>query len=185
MNTLKEIVQLDLERAKGLIKAVHPSPIDPQFRLANEAQEFWLAMTLSDEMGKRLDEITMLSDLMSAIQIKAYTFCAETIEPDGIFCYGQKSVDHPTEMYGFHETINRTPLEFSNRCEFTEEELKMYDKAFPRLRAYGEIVITDQLQEELEKWFGEKGKFPLVPINPKGKIKGFPSGWAKKLEICH
>lgn len=142
-------------------------------------------MTLSDDIFKRRIAISMVDQLMSAIKIKAYTCCEETIEPNGIFCYGQQIVGDKTEIYGLHETITPTPLGFTSRREFTQEELTGYRKEFPRFYSPAEVAITDSLQKELEQWFGAEGKFPLVAINPKGKIKGFLIGWAQKLEICH
>lgn len=163
MDNLKEIVQLDLERAKGLIKQIYPSPIDPQFRLLTETGEFWLGITLSEDMGKRTEQIFMILQLMSAKKTLAYTMCAETNKPDGITSFGQSMFGGIKNLYGLQETINRTPLSFTNRKTLNDDQLEAYGSMLP-LFSNTAVVVTDELEKELNKWFGNNGNFPLVPI---------------------
>lgn len=188
MNTLKEIVQLDLERAKGLIKAVHPSPIDAQFRLVMPTGEYWLGITLGDDEKERDERVKLIGDLFGVRGVSAYTLAVETNEPDGILCIGvcesdiglteetieefhninfsnisEKIAYETQDIFALYQTIDRNPLSFSEMTELKKEQTIQISTEFP-VNGMMRAILPRKRRNELEQWFGDNGKFPLVPI---------------------
>ena len=194
MENLREKVQLDLERARGLIEAVHPSPIDTHFRLVMPTGEYWLGITLGDDQKIRDERVGLIGDLFGTRGVYSYTLAVETNSPDGILCVGvqdkslrvpfgfsEESIDedyninfrndfermayNSQDTFALYKTIDRNSLSFSEVTELKKAQTAHLTAQFEIFTSMRKILPRNR-RDELERWFGTGGKFPLVPINP-------------------
>jgi len=86
--TLLELVRADLERAQRLIRKVHPEPIDPQFRIASPEGDWWIGITLTENMRERARRLALVSDFMAWKLSPGFILASELHEPDAALSIG-------------------------------------------------------------------------------------------------
>src|SRR3990170_5863764 len=96
----REIVLADLLRAQRLILRVQDE-IDPQFRIASPEGDWWIAITLADDLDERKRQMSLVSRFMQWKLSPAFTIASELKVPDAVYCIG---VSH-RECYGVMSLI--------------------------------------------------------------------------------
>jgi len=155
--TLRELVLADLQRAKRLIKRVHPDPIDPQFRIASAEGDWWIGITLTENAKERARRLALVSDFMAWKLSPGFVLATELHEPDAVLGLGLQHNDYAA----FISLIERKPLGFSTPKLVMRENM---DAAMLGLLPRGARTITKARAKELAAWFGAEGKFPAVKI---------------------
>jgi hypothetical protein len=155
--TLKELVQADLERAQRLIRKVHPDPIDPQFRIVSPEGDWWIGITLTENAKERARRLALVSDFMAWKLAPGFILASELHEPDAVLSLGLLHNDY----YALISLIERKPLAFSAPKLVKRENM---DAAMLKLLPRGSRTITTARAKELAQWFGPNGKFPAVHI---------------------
>jgi hypothetical protein len=154
--TFREIVHADLLRAQRLKLRIEDE-IDPQFRIASPDGDWWIGMTLDQDLAKREKQMRLVSRFMASKLSPAFTLASEIISPDAVYCIG---VSH-RECHAALSRILRKPLRFKeiewlSRAQIGDE----YVALLPR----GETKLDAKQIAELEEWFGPAGKYPAVRI---------------------
>src|SRR5262245_55598894 len=83
----RALVLADLLRAQRLILRVQDE-MDPQFRIASPEGDWWIAMTLSDDVEERERQFRRASNFMRWKRAPAFTLASELVEPDAACCIG-------------------------------------------------------------------------------------------------
>lgn len=104
--SIREFVLADLYRGQRLVTKVHPSPIDPQLRIASPEGDWAIAITLPDDQKQRAWRLALVSDFMAWKLAPAFIIASELYEPDCVYAMG---VSHK-ERYGCLSRINRKPI---------------------------------------------------------------------------
>ena len=154
---LKSFVKADIQRAIGLIKYVYPDPIDPQFRIATPDGDLWLGINLPDNIDERTNIFVLIKNLLAYKQAVAFTLATEIVEPDGIICVGVER----NNSVGLFCSISREPLNFAAPVELSRASI---DKEIIDLLPVGSRSFDKIEIQELQKWFGKHGRYPLVDI---------------------
>ena len=76
----REIVLADLLRAQRLIMRVQDE-IDPQFRIASPEGDWWIGITLSDDVEERKRQMGLVSRFMRWKMSPAFTLASEYAKP--------------------------------------------------------------------------------------------------------
>lgn len=158
LKNFRELVLSDLHQGQRLIKEFHPDPIDPQFRIATPAGDWWIAITLGDDGAERERRLQLVSDFMAAKLATGFVMVAELNLPDCVFAIG---VTH-------HETIccmslmTRRPLAFAEVRWMTSEE---FGDEVSGLLPRGARALSDDRLRQLHECFGPTGQFPAVKIS--------------------
>jgi hypothetical protein len=152
----REIVLADLLRAQRVILRIQDE-IDPQFRIASAAGDWWIAMTLDPNLAARRRQMRLISKFMAWKPSPAFTMASELMQPDAVICVG---VSH-RERYGVLSRIERKPLRFLPEQWLAPEQL---DPEVLAMLPQGAVSLTATELAELEEWFGSNGKFPAVRI---------------------
>jgi hypothetical protein len=152
----REIVLADLLRAQRLILRIQDE-IDPQFRIASEDGDWWIAMTLAPDLVARRWQMRLISKFMACKLSPAFTMASELMEPDAVICVG---VSH-RERYGVLSRIERNPVRFLPEQWLAPEQL---DPEVLAMLPHGASSLTALEIAELEQWFGPRGNFPAVLI---------------------
>lgn len=114
----REIVLADLLRAQRLILRVQDE-IDPQFRIASPEGDWWIGITLADDVGERKRQMSLVSRFMQLKLSAAFTMASELVQPDAVYCVG---ISH-RECYGVMSVITRNPISFGPEQWLTREQL--------------------------------------------------------------
>ena len=152
----REIVLADLLRAQRLILRIQDE-IDPQFRIASSEGDWWIGMTLADDLRKRERQMALVSRLMECKLSPAFTIASELKEPDAVYCVG---VSHH-ECYGVLSLITRKPIRFSSEQWLTRAQI---GDEVPAMLPKGQTSLDARAIAELHEWFGPSGKFRAVKI---------------------
>ena len=104
----REIVLADLLRAQRLILKIQDE-IDPQFRIASPEGDWWIGMTLDDDVGVREKQMQLVSRFMRWKLSPAFTLASEIVSPDAVYCIG---ISHH-ECHAAMSRITRNPIRFS------------------------------------------------------------------------
>lgn len=155
--SFRDLVEADLRRAARLVASTHPDPIDPQFRIASAQGDWWIAITLTDDVAERQRRLMLVRDFMAWKLAPAFVLATELAEPDAVCAIG---VSH-RETIGCLARITRTPLaasaiEWLDAAQLGDE--------IPALLPRGSAALSEKRLAELEIWFGAAGKFPAVQI---------------------
>jgi hypothetical protein len=157
LKNLRKLVLADLEQGQRLIKQFHPDPIDPQFRIATPAGDWWMAITLGDDEAERARRLALVSDLMASKLSVGFVMVAELYTPDCIFALG---VTH-RETIGCVSVMSRAPLSFAEVRWMAKDEI---GDDVPDLLPRGKRALSDDRMRKLDEWFGPVGNFPAVKI---------------------
>lgn len=154
--SLKDLVLADLRRAQRLIARIDDE-IDLQFRIASAEGDWWIALTLPDDLGERRRYFSLVSDFMALKSSPAFVLAVELKEPDAVCAVG---VSHK-EVFGAVSAIERRPLSFSpvtwiDRSAIDDDTLAL----LPR----GRRELSAKRVAEIDAWFGPEGKFPAMKI---------------------
>lgn len=161
--SLAELTLLDFERAKGLVKKIHPDPIDPQFRLGTPEGDIWLAVTLPPDVKERLRIFGIVSDFMAMQSAYVFTLASELHEPDSVYCLGCSM----QETVGVIGLIRRKPFAFAKWQWMHRDHI---GDEVPSLLPRGSRSLSSERLIEVDEWFGPTGKFPAVRLNHDGTI---------------
>ena len=141
--------------------------MDPQFRMATPEGNFHLALVLPVDDYERKAMFRRIASLMAFKMAAAFTLAVELVEPDCLTCVG---VSH-SEVQTCALDITRAPrpwtassfgaLEWLPRSSISAEILDL----LPR----GRHEVTAKDIAAMDKWFGVRGRFPLVHIES-GKL---------------
>jgi len=153
---LKELVLADLRRAQRLIARINDE-IDPQFRIASQEGDYWIAMTLSDGAASREREMRLISDFMAWKSSPGFVMASEIKEPDAVYAVGVTQ----KETIGALSVISRNPLRFSEVQWLARPQL---GDDIPGLLPRGSRQLTAERLRELDVFFGPRGKFPAMRI---------------------
>src|SRR5262249_371250 len=102
--TFREIVHADLLRAQRLKLRIQDE-IDPQFRIASPEGDWWIGMTLDQNLAKREHQMQLVSRFMRWKLSPGFTLGGEIISPAAVYCLG---VSHQ-ECYGALSRIMHNP----------------------------------------------------------------------------
>lgn len=154
--SFREIVLADLLRAQRLILRIQDQ-IDPQFRIASPEGDWWIGMTLDDDLREREKQMRLVSQFMRWKLSPAFSLASEILSPDAVYCIG---VSHH-DCYAAMSRITRKPIRFGEiewlgRSQIGDE--------YPALLPRGEATLDGQEIAELEEWVGPQGKFPATRI---------------------
>jgi hypothetical protein len=152
----REIVLADLLRAQRLILRIQDE-IDPQFRIASPEGDWWIGMTLDDNLQERERQMRLVSRFMQWKLSPAFTIASELKEPDAVYCVG---VSHH-ECHGILSLIARNPIRFAPEQWLTRAQI---GDEVPSMLARGATRLDARAIAELEEWFGPDGKFPGMKI---------------------
>ena len=152
----REIVFADLLRAQRLILRVQDE-IDPQFRIASPEGDWWIGITLADDVGERKRQMSLVSRFMQLKLSAAFTMASELVQPDAVYCVGMSH----RECYGVMSVIKRNPISFGPEQWLTREQL---GDEIPNMLPTGAASLDARAIAELQDWFGPDGKFPAMPI---------------------
>lgn len=152
----REVVFADLLRAQRLILRVRDQ-IDPQFRIASSQADWWIGMTLADDLRERDRQMQLVSKFMRWKLSPVFTLASELKEPDAVYCIG---VSHH-ECVAVISMIVRNPLRFAPEHWLTKEQIGDDD---PSLLPRGVSSLDGSAIAEMQEWFGPNGKFPAVRI---------------------
>ena len=146
----------DLLRAQRLILRIQDQ-IDPQFRIASHEGDWWIGMTLEDNLENRKRQMQLVSRFMAWKLAPAFTMASELKVPDAIYCIGV-SYD---ECHGVMSLITRNPTKFSEEGWLTRAQI---GDEVPSLLPRGSLTVDARDIAEFDEWFGPGGKFPAVKI---------------------
>jgi hypothetical protein len=132
--------------------------IDPQFRIASPEGDWWIGVTLSDDLQERTREMLLVSRFMQWKLSPAFTLASEIVSPDAVYCIG---VSH-RECHAAMSRIARHPLCFGEIEWLAPSQI---GDEFTSLLPRGTAALDAQAIAELEEWFGPAGKFPAVKIS--------------------
>jgi len=152
----REIVLADLLRAQRLILRIQDQ-IDPQFRIASPEGDWWIGMTLNDNLQERERQMRLVSRFMQCKLSPAFTLASELKEPDAVYCVGVSY----RECYGVLSHIGRNPIRFAPEQWLTREQI---GDELPAMLPKGGGTLDARAIAELEEWFGPVGKFPTVKM---------------------
>ena len=153
----RELVLADLLRAQRLVQQIDDE-IDPQFRIASAEGDWWIGITLSDDLKTRELQMRMVSRFMQWKMSPAFTLASELKDPDAVCCVG---VSH-RECHGVLSHIARSPLRFSREQWLTRAQI---GDELPAMLPRGTTVLDDRAIAELMELFGAQGKFPAMQIS--------------------
>ena len=159
----REMLQADMRRAQNLISKVHPDPIDPQFRIATPEGDYWIALTLPDNVKERAKRLALVSDFMAWKLSPGFTLASELHEPDSVYVAGIMYM----EQHGLLSLITRKPLSFTDPRWLNRDEV---GEDIAALLPRGSRTITTAKEKELHQWFGMGGKFSAVRLEADGTI---------------
>ena len=152
----REIVLADLLRAQRLILHIQDE-IDPQFRIASPEGDWWIGMTLADDLRERERQMSLVSRFMQWKLSPAFTIASELKEPDAVHCVGVSQ----RECHGVLSLISRKPIKFSSELWLTRAQIgDELRSMLPKERA----ELDARAIAELEEWFSPSGKFPALKI---------------------
>jgi hypothetical protein len=77
-----------------LVRKVHPDPIDPQFRIATPEVDWWIAITLTEDVKERERRLALVSDFMTWKFAPGFILASEPHEPDAILSVGIRHSDY-------------------------------------------------------------------------------------------
>ena len=168
LHSLKDLLLADLQRAQTLITKVHPSPIDPQFRIATPDGDYWIAITLTENPKERTKRLALVSDFMATKLSFGFTLASEMHEPDCVLAVGllHNEFDALISLIDRKPRIGTAPA-FAATKRVRRESV---DPVILGLRPRGSRVITTAKERELHQWFDPDGKFPAVLLEPGGRI---------------
>jgi len=152
----REIVLADLLRAQRLILRVQDK-IDPQFRIASPEGDWWIGITLANDLVERKRQMSLVSRFMQWKLSPAFTMASELVQPDAVYCVG---VSHG-ECYGVISLIKRNPITFGPEQWLTREQM---GDEIPSMLPKGAGSLNACDIAELQAWFGPDGKFPAMRI---------------------
>ena len=161
--TFRDFVLADLYRGQRLVAKVHPSPIDPQFRIASPEGDWAIAITLPDDPKQRARRLALVSDFMALKQSAFFTIASELYEPDSVYAMG---VSHK-ERHGCLSQITRKPALDFGPVEWMPVEA--LGTEIPALLPRGARTLDADRLHILDRFFGANGKYPAVNIHT-GKI---------------
>lgn len=153
----REIVLADLLRAQRLILKIQDE-IDPQFRIASLEGDWWIGMTLDDDVGEREKQMRLVSRFMRWKLSPAFILASEITSPDAVYCIGVSY----HECHAAMSRIIRNPIRFGEVEWLSRSQI---GDEYPSLLPRGRAALDRKEIAELEKWFGPEGKFPAVKIN--------------------
>lgn len=163
--TFRELIESDLRRAARLIIKIQDE-LDWQFRIATPGGDIAIAVPMPVEDDPRHLMMRRLAKFMAWKQAIAFTLACEIFDPDAVFCAGISA----SESACCWARITRHPKPWT-AANFSAPEWKteawigsaLYSllPSDPRPRRPDEII-------ELQKWFGESGKFPAVRLQANG-----------------
>jgi hypothetical protein len=154
---LLRLVRADLERAQRLVRKTHPAAIDPQFRIASPDGDWWIAITLTENVKERTRRLALVSDFMAWKLSPGFILATELHEPDALVSVGVRHDDYAALI----SVIRREPFGFEPAKLLKRENM---DPAMLALLPRGRRTITKARLKELTAWFGPNGKFPAAPI---------------------
>ena len=155
---VQDLTLADLKRAQRLIRKTHPDPIDPQLRFATPHGDYWLGITLPDDLGQRAQSFTMINTLLVFKQCQAFTLASEIHVPDAVICIGMSH----NERFMCLSRITRAPLQFSDTAWLDAAQI---DPQILQLMPHALQNVTGDDQRALQGWFGSDGMFPIVHID--------------------
>ena len=91
--TFRELVLADLYRGQRVVEKVHLDPIDPQFRIASPEGDWWIAMTLPDDIKQRQRRLDLVGDFMAWKLAPSFILVSELHEPDCVYAVGVSHKD--------------------------------------------------------------------------------------------
>jgi hypothetical protein len=152
----REIVLADLLRAQRLILRIQDQ-IDPQFRIASPEGDWWIGMTLADDLDERRRQMSLVSRFMQSKLSWAFSMASELVRPDAVYCVG---VSHH-ECHGVMSLIHRNPIRFGPEQWLTRQQI---GDDIPSMLPRGVGDLDAIAIAELEEWFGANGRFPAMRI---------------------
>jgi hypothetical protein len=165
---LDELVRADLERAQGLIRKIHPDPIDPQFRIATPEGDYWIGITLTDNAKERARRMALVSDFMAWKLSPGFVLATEVHKPDCVLSVGIMHKDYAALL----SLIKRSPFGLPASAFSTPKQVlrENMDPEIFKLVPRGARTLTMARLKELQDWFGPEGKFPAVKLAPDGRL---------------
>ena len=167
MQAFREFVIADLARAHRLAQTIAPDPIDPQFRIATPAGDWWIAIALDNDPSERQLQFRDLQDWFTWKGAVAFTLASELHEPPALMCAGVSAAD---------VMIGLIPVGLS---EFDPNAVKWFgrDQADPAvldLLPGPEASVTPERVQELQRTFGPDGRWPAIAA-------GQDIDWARRM----
>lgn len=162
LSDLKQQVLLDLHRAQRLIRQVHDE-LDPQFHIATPQGDFWIGVTLVEDMMEQRRRFRLISDYMAWKRSCAFVVAAEIMVPDAVAAIGVTNAG----VVGALSVIERSPLRFDEPVRFREPEWldrSVIGDDVPGLLPPAERMLGRERIAELEEWFGPNGKSPAIKV---------------------
>jgi hypothetical protein len=159
---LKQQVLLDLHKVQRLIRQVHDG-IDPQFHIATPEGDFWIGMTLVEDVVERRHRFSLVSDYMAWKGSCRFVVAAEIMVPDAVAVIGVSK----TGVVGALSVIERSPLRFDEPVRFREPqwmERSAIGEDVPGLLPPATRMLGRERIAELEEWFGPNGKSPAIRV---------------------
>jgi hypothetical protein len=166
--TFRDIVEADLRRAARLVIKVQDD-IDPQFRIATQEGDYWLAVTLPAEAIARNAMLRRIGTFLVWKQATAFTLACELVDPDCVYCVGIAG----RERHACLARVRRHPKPWTAASLGTVEWLPdtAIDPVIAALLPNGPRSLTPKDVAAAEKWFGRDGRFPAVHIAT-GELRG-------------
>lgn len=161
--TFRDVVEADLRRAARLIVRFQ-AELDPQIRVGTRDGDWAIAMTLPDTAGGRHDALRAVSTFMTWKQARCFTFAAQLVEPDAVWCCGVALGD---EQHACLARIKRSrgPIDMTSFGEVEWlDAAATIDPLIVDLMPTVPRAMTSAEVSEMAGWFGRKGRFPAVNL---------------------
>jgi hypothetical protein len=158
---LRSLVLDDLHRAQRLIIR-HQAELDPQWRIASPAGDYYIAPTLQSDTANRAIVLDAIALFMAWKSATAFTVAAELHEPRSLSC----TLVTPTLALAVLTPINATSLpvtadHFGPPAWLSSESI---DPALIALLPRAPRPLTPKAISGLEKWFGTTGLYPAYHL---------------------
>jgi hypothetical protein len=156
----RDIVLADFLRAQRLILRVEDQ-IDPQFRIASAEGDWWIGMTLSDDLAERTRQMALVSRYMAWKLSPAFTLASELKVPDAVYCVGVSQQECCALMALIERDRIGKPVDFGPEQWLTREQI---GDEVPSLLPRGRVTFDHRGIAQLQEWFGAAGKYPAMRI---------------------
>lgn len=165
--TLNEFVEADLRRAARLIIRVQDD-LDPQIRITTPNGDTHIAMTLPNDGYDRRTALHALATFIAWRGAIAFTFAAEIVEPDALYCAGVSRNNRCCCMTYIQRqprpwtASNFGPVVWPPPTSIDPELVALLPPVGPR-------AFTPKDAAACNAWFGPDGRFPAVHL-PSGAV---------------
>ena len=164
-DTLKTLVLSDLKRAQRLITRIHPDPIDPQFRIASPDGDWWIGITLTEDPQEREKRMALVADFMALKLSPGFVLATELHQPDAVLSIGIVANDYAGAMSLIdRKGTGAVAPTFSEPAWIEREHM---DPLIFSFRPNRSSTLSTSRMQELTQWFGPRGKFPAIKIDPR------------------